>query len=119
MIGDLNLDFLKLHDVHQKWYNILDKYYINQLINESTRVKQSSKTCIDHIYVVTSEHTRSTKVPHISLSDHYPVCYVRKHNAMFFTGTHINITYRLYKKFNRDDFVNDLSTTPWNMCYIF
>ncbi len=108
-----------MYDVPQKWYNILHKYHINQLINERTRVKKNSKTCIDHIYLTNPEHTRSTKVPHISLSDHCPVCYVRKHNAMFHTGTHINITYRLFKNFNEDDFVNDLSIAPWNLCYIF
>ncbi len=49
MIGDLNLDFLKPHDVPKNNYNILDKYHINQLINEPTRVQKNSKTCIDHI----------------------------------------------------------------------
>ncbi len=44
---------------------------------------------------------------------------MRKRNAMFHTGTHINIKYRLFKNFNQDAFVNDLSTTPWNLCYIF
>ncbi len=68
MIRDLNLDFLKPHNVPQKWYNILDKYHINQLINEPTIVKKKSKTCIHHIYVTNPEHTRSTKGPHISLS---------------------------------------------------
>ncbi len=42
MIGNLNLDFLKPHDVPPKWYNILDKYYINQLINEPTSVKKQT-----------------------------------------------------------------------------
>ncbi len=103
MMGDINLDFLKPEEVAKRWFRIMD--HLSQLIDEPTRIKSGSKTCIDHIYVTNPEHVRAKNVPHIGLSDHFPVCYVPKHNSTSPTGTHNTIKYRLYKNFDEQAFL--------------
>ena len=51
-------------------------------------------------------------VPSISLSDHYPISFTRttsKHSVK--RQGHQTINYRCYKKFNEDDFLNELSNS--------
>ncbi len=61
----------------------MDTFNLHQLIKETTRITKTIKSCIDHIYVSNVEHIYASKVPHIGITDHFPVCYVRKHNSIY------------------------------------
>ncbi len=119
MMEDINLDFLKPEEVPKCWFRIMDTYHLSQLIDEPTRIKSGSKTCIDHIYVTNPEHVRAKNVSHIGLSDHFPVCYVCKHNSTSHTGTHNTIKYKSYKNFDEQALLKNLTTTQWNIIDMF
>ncbi|CAB4027323.1 Hypothetical predicted protein [Paramuricea clavata] len=72
IMGDIKIDFLKPNSIPKQWVDIMESYNLTQLIKVPTRVTNSSKTCIDHIYVTNPEHVRATKVATISISDHFP-----------------------------------------------
>ena len=46
---------------------------------------------------------------HYSISDHFPVCFSRKINNKISESDHITTSYRSFKTFNEDAFINDLS----------
>jgi hypothetical protein len=119
IMGDINIDFLKPNSIPKQWVDIMESYNLTQLIKAPTRVTNSSKTCIDHIYVTNPEHVRATKVATISISDHFPVCYSRSHNSATRKHKHSSIKYRSYKNFNQSAFLEDLTLVPWNVCESF
>ncbi len=61
----------------------------------------------------------ASKVPHIGISDHFPVCYVRKHNSINLIKAHNTIKYRSYKDFDKHAFLEVLKTVPWTLCEAF
>ena len=46
---------------------------------------------------------------HYSISDHFPVCFSRKINNKTNKSDHITTSYRSFKTFNEDAFINALS----------
>ncbi len=58
-------------------------------------------------------------MPHIGISDHFPVCYVRKHKSINHIKAHNTITYRSYKDFEEHAFPEDLKTVPRTFCEAF
>ena len=88
-MGDLNYDFLKGND-KIKISEIETLYQLNQLIHTHTRVTDSSKTIIDHIY----------------LRNHYPVfCVIPTSKSI---RQHNTIRKRTYTRFNSHDFLHDI-----------
>ncbi len=60
------------------------------------------------------------KSPEIEpFTDHFSGCYVCKHNSTSHTGTHNTIKYRSYNNFEEEAFLEDLTTTPWNIIDMF
>ncbi len=92
----------------------MENYQFSQLINEPTRVTNKSRTLIDHIFTTTPDKVRSTKVPKIGISDHYPTVvgykdtFGRKH-------THTTIKYRSENNFDKDNFLLDLKNCEWDV----
>ncbi|CAB4024977.1 Hypothetical predicted protein [Paramuricea clavata] len=115
IMSDINIDFLKPNSIPKQWVDIIESYNLTQLIKVPTRVTNSSKTCIDHIYFTNPEHVRATKVATISISDHFPVCYSRSRNSVTRIHKHSSIKYRSYKNFNQSAFLEDLTLVPWNV----
>ncbi len=119
IIGDINLYFLKKHPIPSRWFEIMDTFNLHQLITEPTRITKTTKSCIDHIYVSNVEHICAPKVPYIGISDHFPVCYVRKHISINHIKAHNTIKYRSYKDFDEHAFLEDLKTVPVTLCEAF
>ncbi len=119
IIGDINLDFLEKHQIPSRWFDVMDTFNLHQLIKEPTRITKTTKSCIDHIYVSNVEHILASKVPHIGISHHFSVCYMRKHNSINHIKAHNTIKYRPYKDFNEHDFLEDLKTVRWALCDAF
>ncbi len=91
----------------------MENYQFSQLINEPTRVTNKSRTLIDHI-LTTHDKVRSTKVPKIGISDHYPTVVVYK-DTFRRKNTHIIIKYRSEKNFDRNNFLLDLENCEWDV----
>ena len=53
------------------------------------------------------------------MSDHFPVCFTRKHSHKGATNSHKSIRYRSYKNFNESAFLADLQSVLWAVCEIF
>ena len=53
ILGDFNIN---MNSLNRKWSNVLHQLNLSQLIQQSTRVSQYSKSLIDHIYVSNSSN---------------------------------------------------------------
>jgi len=108
VLGDFNINFdLSENIVYSTCHYIEHMLGAKQLIMKPTRVTETSKTIIDHIY--TTMHSRHTKsgVIELCLSDHYMIYTVINYNT-----THLppkTVTSRNYNNFNSNQFLNDLS----------
>ena len=102
---DLNYDLLKGND-KIKISEIETLYQLNQLIHTYTRVTDTSKTIIDHIYLSNNIISPASGVLNISLRDHYPVfCVIPTSKSV---RQHNTIRKRSYTRFNSHDFLHDI-----------
>ena len=61
ILGDFNKDLLNLN-VNNEWSNFITSFGLSQLITEPTRVTNTTKTLIDHLYVCNEEKVSSVCV---------------------------------------------------------
>ena len=115
--GDLNCDVEKtLHDKHtQKLQFICSLYQFDQLINEPTRITQTSASLIDLILTNKSENISQSGVVHFGITDHSLIFAIRKFTL---PKTRKNSSMirevRDFKNFVQNDFINDISRLPWD-----
>ena len=93
---------------------ISDLYGLKQLINEPTRVTESSSTLIDLIYTNDTDRVGCSGVSHIAISDHSLVYVSRKTSSAFPPTGHSSISYRNFRKFDRQIFRNEISQQEWS-----
>ena len=95
-------------------------YDLHQMINEATRITESTSTVIDLIFTNCPDRVICTGVTHIAISDHSLVYAYRKlsSNPVPNKG-HDAITYRSFKKFNRDHSRNDISLVDWKSLFFY
>ena len=112
IMGDLNID-MKIPG-NCKWKNLINLFDLTQLIQEPTRVTETSATIIDHVYTSHPGNVVNCIVSDLSLSDHFPICFTRKINHRILKYKHIITSYRCFKKFDENSFLleltNDLNT---------
>ena len=108
VMGDFNID-LKLNP-NKKWQNLIELFDLSQLVNDPTRVTETSSTIIDHIYTTHQENVKESFVSTYALSDHFLVCFKRKINCKISKSDHITTSYRCFKSFNEDAFITDLTS---------
>ena len=101
----------------QKLKSIADVYELQQLITEPTRITQTSATCIDLIYTNCADKIVCSGVRHISISDHSMVFAYRKLSINGTSRGHNVINYRNFRKFNKDNFRNDIASQNWDQIY--
>ena len=114
LIGDFNLDYLCPQKIPKKWASLAETFNLSQIIKEPTRVTDVTKSLIDHIYVTNSENVQESHVVKYSISDHYPVGMTRKETVPYKKHSHTTISYRNFKEFNENAFLEDLSKAPFN-----
>ena len=114
LLGDFNKDLLNV-ETDREWGNFTTSLGLTQLINEPTRVTNASQTIIDDIYTNTEENIQHVHVERLCLSDHYAVFCNRKNQSNIIENTHQIITYRYFKNFEVDRFLNDLDSVPWEI----
>ena len=71
------------------------------------------------IYCNTRENISFVDVPTIGLSDHFPIFFTRKINSPLLKSKHITISYRSYKNFDENKFINELQAVPWEIIQTF
>ena len=105
LMGDLNGDIQNSIIMCSRWKHITELHDLNQLIQDPTRITAHSKTLIDHLYASSPENITEVFVPHIAISDHYPICFTRcTAKRQIKRHEHTSIKYRCFKHFNEDYF---------------
>ena len=94
-------------------------FWSSSKINYATRKTAHSQTLIDHIYCSVESNISSINVPEIGLSNHFPIFLTRKTNCTMHKLSPQTISYRSFKTFNEQDFINDLQSAPWDIIKIF
>ena len=88
-------------------------YGLQQLINEHTRITKT--TLIDLIYTNYPDRVVCSGVSHCGISDHSLIYVYRKLSLNTVSSKENNyVTYRNFKKFNRENFRSDISSQDWN-----
>ena len=112
LIGDFNIDLKSknFNNEKGKLNDIMQLYNYNQLIKKYTRVTETTKSLIDHIYVKNLNYVQESVVSEISLSDHYGVglTWKRSQCNKEFNSSNL-ITYRQMKNFYQNTFINDFN----------
>ena len=115
-MGDLNciLKSATLDHNSNLMTNIANLFNLRQLIDESTRITESSSTLIDVIFTNVPDKIVCFGVSHIGVSDHSLVYAFRKLSAGFSSRGHSTVTYRNFKNFNSTNFRNDMRQQNWD-----
>ena len=118
LLGDFNRDLMN-ENTKNAWLEYIEPFGLHQKVTHPTRKTAHSQTLIDHIYCNVASNISSIKVPEIGLSDHFPIFLTRKTNCTEPKLSHHTITYRSFKSFNEQLFLNDLQSVPWDVIKIF
>ena len=111
LLGDLNLD--SLTGLAQPLKHLCQLFQLRQLITKPTRVTQTTKSCIDHVYTnAASNRLHSSGVIPLGLSDHSLVYVIKKCTKPRYKPRVIKT--RSFRNFNQADFCNDLRNVPWH-----
>ena len=116
VLGDLNCNLKSATLDHNSnlLTNIANLFNLRQLIDESTRITESSSTLIDVIFTNVPDKIVCSGVSHIGISDHSLVYAFRKLSTGFSSRGHSTVTYRNFKNFNSTNFRNDMRQQNWD-----
>lgn len=118
LLGDLNIDLLK-HD-NFTWKSTCSFLGLKQLIDQPTRITKSSATLIDHIYTTNSDKVSNVQVHPESMSDHCPISLsLALKLKKQVRHEHKTISFRSFKFFNKENFLQDLALVPFSEVYNF
>ena len=118
LLGDLNLDFLKIeeHGPTSSFIDILYSYNVFPLITKPTRVTPSSATLIDHILTnnldVESRHKQGILCTDIS--DHYAIFHIAQNATVHMENTVMTQLKRDMKPQNVQRFVTEMDGINWS-----
>ena len=114
LLGDLNCDFSKVPQdfCTRKLQTLCSLYQLTQIINEPTRVTETTSSLIDVILTNTPENISTSGVLHIGVSDHSLVYTIRKFKLSTFRPTVKEV--RDFKHFSDSQFRSDLSQVQWD-----
>lgn len=115
ILGDLNTNLLSVETNKTKrlFKGLAELYQLTQLINEPTRITESSKSLIDIILTNMPNRIVCSGVLPLGISDHCLVFAVRK-IAIQCTKKHKVVESRNFKNFQAESFRTDLSSMPWD-----
>ena len=116
LVGDLNCNLASpTPDANtHRLLEISDLYGLKQLINEPTHVTESSSTLIDLIYTNYADRVGWAGVSHIAIGDHSLVYVYREVSSDLPSQGHSSISYRNFRKFDRENFRNEFSQQDWS-----
>ena len=82
-------------------------------MTEPTPITQFSSTLIDLIYTKYTDRVVCSGVSYIGISDHSLIYVYRKLSLAFPSKGHSTISYRNFKNFNRESFLNEITQQDW------
>ena len=94
---------------------ITELYGLHQLINEPTRITETSSTMIDHIFTNTPDKIICSGVSHVGISDHSLIYAFRKVSTGLHNKGHSTVNYRKFKNFNLENFRSDIFSQNWDV----
>ena len=113
-MGDLNCNILEpTLSTTRKLQDVLELYQLTQLINNPTRITQSSQSLLDVVIASMPEKIIFSGVVHLGISDHSLIYSIRKINTRIKTDLQGSVEYRNFKNFNVSGFLYDLQNIPW------
>ena len=118
ILGDFNINLLDENIKGKRWIEAFNVCGMIQLISVPTRITDTTSSLIDHAYVLKPENIIYTGTINYGGSDHFPICVVYEKfslNSQEQFHTHEFITYRSYKHFNEKEYLEDLSSIPWDI----
>ena len=92
---------------------IADLYNLEQLIEEPTRITESTSTMIDSIFTNTPDNVACSGVSHVGISDHSLIYAFRKLSTGRFNVGH-KTTYKNFKNFDSGSFRADIGSQNWD-----
>ena len=117
LLGDFNSNALNTNPLMTKLTEVTSELYLNQLINEPTRVTANSATCIDLIFTSIADKVIQSGVIQAGISDHYMPYFVRK---SMMPKRPVKTAYvRNYKRYNSSAFLDYLQSIPWCVLEVF
>lgn len=117
LLGDLNCNLASpTPDANTRHLlDISDLYGLKQLINQPTRITESSSTLIDLIFTNYIDRVSCSEVSHIGISDHNLVyVYGKPFYSDLSSKGHSFISYRNFRNFNRENFRNEICQQDWS-----
>ena len=118
LIGDFNIDLLKIdeHEDTNYFYNIISAHGFRPLILQPTRITSSSASLIDNIFINDMSIESVGGNLTTSISDHFPqfCSFDVKAKKQLNKGPKFG---RSYKKFNDDEFQNELKVINWDRLF--
>ena len=111
ILGDFNLDICKA-DKLRKVTGLANNSNMNQIINDYTRITETSKTKIDLIFVSKPEHILASGVHSLGLSDHSLTYVVRKCSRIKLPPKIVRS--RCFKNFSEIEFINTIKDIDWD-----
>ena len=85
------------------------------MINEPTRITETSSTMIDHIFTNTPDKIICSGVSHVGISDHSLIYAFRKVSTGLHNKGHSTVNYRKFKNFNLENFRSDMFSQNWDV----
>ena len=117
-MGDFNVDHLKRNTPALNFFNsnVVEPFALTQVIENPTRVTETTSTLIDLVLTGTPQNVKKTGVVDVpGISDHCLVyfAYALKKNKY----KPKMVTRRNLKNFKEEAFVQDIADTDWNEVY--
>ena len=79
LLGDVNIHlFDSTSSNTRNWLQVTDSVNLTHLVDVPTRVTPNSSTLIDHAFSNKPQNIVDVFVPCYAISDHFPVCLIRK-----------------------------------------
>ena len=111
---DLNCNVISSSDSGAKaLQNFCSSFNLKQLVNQPTRITESSTSLIDVVLVTNKSMVKNVGVTPVSISDHHLVHITLTFMKIF--SKPVYISFRSYKHHDADSFVQDISDVPWTV----
>ena len=113
-MGDFNIDVAKPDNNARNFVSRMQCLHLEQLISVPTRITNTSKSTIDHIYTNICSCQIDAGTIIADISDHFPVFSIFD-NFNIHLPILRSVLVRDFKCYNKDNFVSDLRKVDWNI----
>lgn len=114
IVGDFNINLLNAdsHGPTEEFVEMMYAYSFIPMINKPTRVKNTSATLIDNIWVNEVNDQCMNGIFYTDITDHFPIFSINYNYKIQTESTYF--IKRNYTNENKDRFREEISSTDWN-----